>query len=110
MAKPTEERVHQDFVAEKCLPLGIIEIRSNNRRLAAVPFLHQFEKDVSVLDLPTGIQPESDLHPRRADGPGLSGVDRPHARPNRSPHRQNDLGLSPPSSLSPSARQRAYAS
>src|SRR3989442_11708093 len=53
MAKPTEERVHQDFVAEKCLPFGIVEIRSNNRRLAAVPFLHQFKKDIGLF--PPGI-------------------------------------------------------
>jgi hypothetical protein len=45
----TEEGLDERFVAEKRLPLGIVQIRCNNCRPTTIAFLHQLEKDVRLL-------------------------------------------------------------
>src|SRR5262245_53188470 len=48
MAQSTQERLDERLVAEKRLPVGIVKVRRNDCRLAAVAFLHQFEEDVGL--------------------------------------------------------------
>src|SRR6266849_6539550 len=49
MPEATEEGLDERFVAKKRLPLGVVQIRSDNCGPSAVTFLHQFEKDVGLL-------------------------------------------------------------
>jgi len=49
MPEATGERFDERFVAEKRLPLGVVQIRGDNRGPSAVAFLHQLEKDVRLL-------------------------------------------------------------
>ena len=48
MPEATAEGLDEGFVAEKRLPLGVVQVRRDNRGPAAVAFLHQFEKDVRL--------------------------------------------------------------
>jgi hypothetical protein len=57
-----------------------------------------------VLELPTGVQPQSRLHSRRAHGPSVSGAHRSHTPPHGSAHRQNHPGLSTSAALPAPAR------
>jgi hypothetical protein len=61
MPQPTEKGLDEGFVAEKRLPLGVVQVRSDNRGLSAVAFLHQFEKDIGLLGFQIEV-PEFVLH------------------------------------------------
>src|SRR5687767_6089483 len=51
MPHATEQRVYHRFVAEEVMPLVIDQIGCNDRGMAVVPLLHQFEEDVALLGL-----------------------------------------------------------
>ena len=51
MPHTTEQRVYHRFVAEEVVPLVIDQIGCNDRGMAVVPLLHQFEEDVAPLGL-----------------------------------------------------------
>src|SRR6266581_5064896 len=62
---------------------------------------------LSVLELPTGVQPPLGLHRRWPDGPGLPSAHRPHAHADGSPDGEDDSRLSSPATLSSPTRKNA---
>src|SRR5580700_6977960 len=44
-----QQRVHHRFVAQEVVPLVIHQVRCNDRGMAVIPLLHQFEEDVALL-------------------------------------------------------------
>src|SRR5579859_490568 len=51
MAKPAEEGVDERLVPQEVRPLGIVQVRGDDRRAVAIPLLHQLEEDVRLLGL-----------------------------------------------------------
>src|ERR1700730_8085407 len=51
VAYAAQQCVHHRFIAEEVMPLVIDQIGCNDRGMAMVPLLHQFEKDVALLGL-----------------------------------------------------------
>ena len=49
VAKPAEQRTDQGLVAEEVGPLGVLEIRGDDRGALVVALLHQLEEDVGLL-------------------------------------------------------------
>ncbi len=51
MSKTVEESLDEVLLPEEGVPLLVLEICRDDRRLAAVPLLHQLEEDVGLLGL-----------------------------------------------------------
>ena len=49
MPQPAQQRFHHRPIPQKVGPLVIVQVRSDDRGMPAVPLLHQLEEDVRLL-------------------------------------------------------------
>src|ERR1022692_10902 len=48
MPHTTQQRIHHRFITQKAMPLVIDQVSRDNRRVTAIPFLHQLEEDIRL--------------------------------------------------------------
>ena len=46
--QPVKEPIHQGFLAEEVVPLGVIEVGGDDGRFSTVAFLHELEEDIGL--------------------------------------------------------------